>query len=100
MLKVLGLLVPLQLSFVASSAFFVTGAGFVARLCATGSCLGLVSDGRVRRAGAIELIGLVNRNDDRSTRVYRVLLRELCLYCEGEDWSKGLSSAPFATAHS
>ena len=86
---------------VASSAFFVTGASFVARLCATGSCLSLVDDARVRRAAAIELIELVNRNDDCSIRVYRAQLRELGLYCEGamvEDRPKGSAVLPFATA--
>ena len=85
---------------VASSAFFVTGASFVARLYATGSCLSLVDDARVRRAAAIELIELVNRNDDCSIRVYRAQLRK---YCEGamvEGRPKGSAVLPFATAHS
>ena len=48
---------------VASSASFVAGASFVARLCATGSGWFLVIAARVdRRAGAIVVIRLVNRN--------------------------------------
>ena len=66
---------------VASSAFSVTGASFVVRLCTTSSCLSLVTDVWAdRRAGAIELIGLMNRNDDPFIRVYRA---RLCVYCDG-----------------
>jgi len=84
-------------------AFFVTGASFVACLCATSSCWFLVAAARVdRRVSTIVLIGFVNRNGDSFLRVYRALLDEFCLRdgC-GFDaaWTKPLQLHPFARSH-